>query len=194
MNSVTVFCASSKGKNPEFAKSAYELGVTLAYQHITLIYGGAKIGLMGAVADGSLSRGGRVIGVIPDFLKTKEVAHDRLSELITVKTMHERKTQMSELADGFIILPGGFGTLEEFFEILTWAQLGLHQKPIGLLNIGGYYDHLISLFDQMEKQELIRSTNRKLLVIGEGIDELLEKMNHFEPAFVKNWISDSEKT
>ena len=134
MKSVTVFCGSSMGTDPIYKSQAFLLGKTLAQQNIKLIYGGAKVGLMGAVADGALSENGKVIGVLPHFLGTKEIAHESLTELIRVESMHERKTKMSELSEGVIALPGGFGTLEELFEMLTWGQLGLHQKPIGILN------------------------------------------------------------
>jgi len=141
MNAIVVFCGSSPGKEEIYKSKAEQLGQTLAEENITLIYGGASVGLMGAVANGVLKNQGKAIGVIPEFLNTKEVAHTQLSELIQVESMHERKTKMSELCDGVIALPGGFGTLEELFEMLTWAQLGLHQKPIGILNVNGFYNY-----------------------------------------------------
>src|SRR5215203_5745857 len=144
MKRVSVFCGSSLGTDEVFQKHAHFVGETLAIQKIGLVYGGANVGLMGAVADGALSKGGEVIGVLPNFLRAKEIAHKNLTQLILVETMHERKTMMNELSDGVIALPGGFGTLEEFFEMLTWAQLGLHKKPIALLNIGGFFDSLKS--------------------------------------------------
>src|SRR4030095_3484794 len=139
MKRITVFCGSSLGNGTNFRTQATLLGQVLAKRNIELVYGGANVGLMGAVADGVLSEGGKVIGVLPNFLKSKEIAHEQLTELILVDSMHERKTKMNELCDGVIALPGGFGTLEEFFEMLTWAQLGLHKKPIAILNIDGFY-------------------------------------------------------
>ena len=145
MQSIAVFCASSEGNDKTFKTIATKLGETLALQHIAIVYGGSKAGLMGAVANGALSKGGEVIGVIPNFLKHKEIAHTEVTELIVVSSMHERKTIMHDRCEGIIALPGGFGTFEELFEVLTWAQLGHHQKPIGLLNVNGYYDDLLKM-------------------------------------------------
>src|SRR5690606_15661454 len=138
MNNIVVFCGSSIGTDRVYEEQAFLLGKTLAEASLGLVYGGAKVGLMGAVADGALGHGGKVVGVLPRFLQTREIAHDGLTELFIVETMHERKTKMNELCDGIIALPGGFGTMEEFFEMLTWGQLGLHQKPVGLLNTDGF--------------------------------------------------------
>lgn len=149
MKSITVFCGSSFGSDNVFKEQATLLGQTLAKQNIQLVYGGSNTGLMGAVADGSLHAGGKVIGILPHFLQSKEIAHQHLTELILVDTMHERKTKMNDLCDGVIVLPGGYGTLEEFFEMITWAQLGLHEKPIAILNIDGFYDDLIKLTQTM---------------------------------------------
>ena len=149
MKRVTVFCGSSSGSEDLYYKQAYMLGSSLAKRGIGVVYGGAKVGLMGAVADGALGAGGEVIGVLPNFLRSKEIAHMGLTELIQVESMHERKLKMNELCDGVIALPGGYGTMEEFFEMITWAQLGLHQKPIALLNINGFYDSLINLVQTM---------------------------------------------
>jgi len=140
MKNLTVFCGSSLGTDEIYERQAFKLGRTLAERSIGLVYGGADVGLMGAVANGCLSKGGRVTGVLPRFIKDKGIAHKNLTEMILVETMHERKTKMDELSDGVIALPGGFGTLEEFFEVLTWGQLGLHKKPVGILNINGFYD------------------------------------------------------
>ncbi|MEM7298898.1 MAG: TIGR00730 family Rossman fold protein [Bacteroidota bacterium] len=194
MKSIAVFCGSSVGKNGDFFSTARALGSFLADNKIRVIYGGAKIGLMGAVANGALENEGEVVGVIPDFLQTKEVAHDSLTELITVKTMHERKTKMSDLADGFIVLPGGFGTMEEFFEILTWAQLGLHKKPIALLNIDRYYDALIDLFDKMISENLIKESNRQMVLISDTVETLFLQMKNYQAPKVKLWISETERT
>lgn len=177
--SICVFCGSSPGSDPDFKVVAKELGALLADQEITLVYGGAKIGIMGQVAEAALDNDGVVIGVIPEFLKTKEVVHTGLSELIVNKNMHERKMKMQELSDGFIALPGGFGTLEELFEILTWGQLGLHQKPIGLLNVNGYYDDLLRLFQTMVGKGLLKENHLRLLLVDTSAQGLLNKMRNY---------------
>ncbi len=173
-------------------EQAYLVGKTLAEKGIRLIYGGANIGLMGAVADGALEAGGEVVGVLPDFLRAKEIAHRRLSELIMVETMHERKTKMNDLCDGVIALPGGYGTLEELFEMITWAQLGLHQKPIALLNINGYYDHLTKLLQHMTDEGLLKAENQRMLLSGTDIHQLLEQMKQYTPPLVGKWITKDE--
>lgn len=193
MKRITVFCGSSIGTDDAFKKDAILLGETLAKQNVGLIYGGARVGIMGAVADGVLSAGGKVIGVIPQFLRTKEVAHENLTELITVKTMHERKTKMHELCDGVIALPGGFGTMEELFEMLTWAQLGLHQKPIGLLNTSDFYDDLIQLITNMVDKGFLKQINQDMLIVSDNVNELLAKMNNYKAPDVHKWIT-SETT
>lgn len=168
------------------------LGVTLAKNDITLIYGGARVGLMGAVADAALKAGGHVIGVLPIFLKTKEIAHKGLSELILVDSMHERKMKMNELCDGVIAMPGGFGTLEELFEMLTWAQLGLHSKPIGLLNMDGYYDDLLAMLQNMVDKTFLKEINQRMLLSSHTIDELLQNMQHYSAPEIDKWISEDE--
>ncbi|MFP3833386.1 TIGR00730 family Rossman fold protein [Chryseobacterium sp. SIMBA_028] len=192
MKSTTVFCGSSFGTDEIYREQAFLLGQTLAKQDIQLIYGGADVGLMGAVADGTLSENGKVTGVLPHFLQSKEIAHKNLTELILVETMHERKTKMNDLCDGVIVLPGGYGTLEEFFEMITWAQLGLHKKPIGVLNIDGFYDDLINLVQNMVDKGFLKQVNRDMLLISENIDDLLEKMKNYEPPTVGKWISKEE--
>ena len=191
MKSICVFCASSLGNDPVYAETAFELGKILAENQIDLIYGGAQVGLMGKVAEGCLSHNGKVTGIIPGFLKTKEIAHANLTELITVKTMHERKALMHDKSDAFIALPGGFGTLEELFEILTWAQLSLHKKPIGILNVNGYYDPLIQLVEKMIDQELLKNEYKGMLLISDSIEDLISQMNLYEVPFVNKW-SDAE--
>lgn len=191
MKAICVFCASSLGNNPVYAETAFELGKILAENRIDLIYGGAQVGLMGKIADGVLSMNGNVIGIIPDFLKTKEITHSSLTELITVKTMHERKAMMHERADAFIALPGGFGTMEELFEILTWAQLSLHQKPVGILNVNGYYDPLIQLVETMINSGLLNSKYREMLLISDSIDDLLSQMNLYEVPLIRKWNETS---
>ncbi|MDQ0780420.1 uncharacterized protein (TIGR00730 family) [Chryseobacterium sp. W4I1] len=163
MKNITVFCGSSFGTDDIYKNQAFLLGQTFAKQQIQLIYGGADVGLMGTVADGVLSEGGKAIGVLPQFLQSKEIAHKNLTELIIVETMHERKMKMNDLCDGVIVLPGGYGTLEEFFEMITWAQLGLHKKPIGILNIDGFYDDLIRLVQTMVNKGFLKQVNRDML-------------------------------
>lgn len=189
MKRIAVYCGSSPGASEEYESEAYVLGKTLAQKEIGLVYGGAKVGLMGAVASGTLSHNGEVIGVIPGFLKTKEVAHTGLTQLIEVKSMHERKTKMNDLSDGIIALPGGYGTLEELFEMITWAQLGLHQKPIGILNINGFYNFLIQQIYKMFEAQFIKEQHIKLLIIGDSINDLLDKMNAYQPIVLPKWIT-----
>jgi uncharacterized protein (TIGR00730 family) len=185
---IAVFCGSSEGNDSTIMSQAELLGETLAKEEITLVYGAAKIGIMGKIAQASLNNHGKVIGVIPDFLKLKEVVHLGLHDLITTKNMHERKLKMHELSDGFITLPGGFGTFEELFEIITWAQLGLHQKPIGLLNINGFYDGLINMLETMVSKGFLKIENLDLLIIDNNVDSLIQKMKAFEPIAVPKWL------
>lgn len=183
MKNIAVFCASSLGHREIHADAARNTGKLLASQGITLVYGGGRVGLMGVIADTVMQSGGKVIGVIPEFLASKEVAHQGLTELVIVASMHERKLRMSELCEGVIALPGGFGTLEELTEMLTWSQLNLHQKPIGILNTQGYYDHLEALFDQMVEEGLLKPDNRALAMFASEPAELLENMQRFEKPF-----------
>ena len=189
MKSITVFCGSSFGSDKIYKEQATLLGQTLAKQNIQLIYGGANVGLMGAVADGVLLESGKAIGVLPHFLQSKEIAHQNLTELILVETMHERKTKMNELCDGVIVLPGGYGTLEEFFEMITWAQLGLHKKPIAILNIDGFYDDLIKLVQTMVDKGFLKQINQEMLLVSDSIDTLLEKMKNYQAPTIGKWIS-----
>jgi hypothetical protein len=170
--SVAVFCAASDGERPVYRATAEELGRTLAQRGIGLIYGGAKIGLMGAVADATLAAGGRVVGVIPHVLVDKEIAHDGLSELHVVDTMHTRKRLIGEKADAFITLPGGFGTFEELFEVLAWQTLKLHAKPVVLLNVAGFYDTMLAFLDVCESEGMLRG-NRHRLLVASSVDEAL---------------------
>tara|TARA_B110000046_G_scaffold82912_2_gene91233 strand:- start:447 stop:1028 length:582 start_codon:yes stop_codon:yes gene_type:complete len=190
MNRIVVFCGSGIGTDQIFEDEATRLGQKLAKQNIGLVYGGADIGLMGAVANGVLMENGIAIGVLPHFLKSKEIAHEQLTELIIVDSMHERKTKMNDLADGVIALPGGFGTMEELFEMLTWAQLGLHKKPIGILNVNGFYDDLINLMDTMMKKGLLKEVARQLVLVSDNIDDLLEKMKNYDGPSVGKWITE----
>lgn len=190
MKRITVFCGASSGFDPVYYSQALLVGATLAIRKIELVYGAGKIGIMGAVAQGVLDAGGRAIGVIPRFLCSKEIAHDGLTELILVETMHERKAKMHELSDGIIALPGGFGTLEELFEMLTWAQLGLHKKPIGLLNTEGYYDALITLVQTMVDRGFLKEVNQRMLLVSDNIDELLSLMQRYVAPDVPKWITE----
>lgn len=192
MKRITVFCGSSFGTETIYTEQATLLGKTLAKEKIELVYGGANVGLMGAVADGVLNNGGKAIGVLPNFLRSKEIAHLGLTELILVESMHERKTKMNDLCDGVIALPGGFGTLEELFEMLTWAQLGLHKKPIAILNINGFYDSLIQLTEVMVEKGLLKDVNQQMLLVSDTIDDLLDKMNNYTAPTVGKWIDKRE--
>lgn len=192
MKRITVFCGSSFGTDEIYKQQATLLGETLAKQDIELVYGGANVGLMGAVADGVLNNGGKVIGVLPNFLRSKEIAHLGLTELILVESMHERKTKMNDLCDGVIALPGGFGTLEELFEMVTWAQLGLHKKPIAILNINSFYDSLIQLTEVMVSKGLLKDVNQQMLLVSDNIDDLLHKMNNYQAPTVGKWINKQE--
>jgi uncharacterized protein (TIGR00730 family) len=189
MKRITVFCGSSSGTEEIYTSQATLLGETLAKRNIELVYGGAKVGLMGAVADGVLNDGGKVIGVLPNFLGSKEIAHPKLTQLILVDTMHERKIKMSDLCDGVIALPGGFGTLDELFEMLTWAQLGLHKKPIAILNVDGYYDALIVFVQTMVDKGLLKEVNQQMLLVSDSIEELLDKMQNYIAPTVGKWIN-----
>lgn len=171
-----------------FQSAVVEMAQAIARRHLRLIYGGGKVGLMGVLADTALAAGAEVIGVMPEFLMAKEIGHDGLSQLHVVSSMHERKTQMSSLSDGFIALPGGYGTLEEFCEVLTWAQLGLHQKPCGLLNVGHYYDPLLQMFDQAMAEDLMRPRMRSLVLTAETPTALLDEMEHYKPQLVNQWM------
>lgn len=182
LKSIAVFCGSSEGNDPKIIDQAQELGQYLAAGQKTLVYGGSKIGIMGHVAKAVLDNQGKVIGVIPEFLKLKEVVHLGLTQLITTDNMHQRKLKMHDLSDGFIALPGGFGTLEELFEIITWSQLGLHQKPIGLLNCNGFYDDLISMLETMVANGFLKMAAMELLIVDASIEGLIAKMEAFKPS------------
>lgn len=180
MDRITVFCASSVGNDPQYEAAARALGQFFVKQNTTLVYGGGRVGLMGTLADTVMAGGGRAIGVIPQFLLDLEVGHTGLTELIVVESMHERKLRMAELCDGVIALPGGFGTLEELIEILTWSQLELHRKPVGILNTNSYYNLLRQFFDHMVAEGLLKSQNRNLAIFDENIERLYKKMINFK--------------
>lgn len=187
MNSIAVFCGSSIGASDAYREGAIQLGKELAKRQITLIYGGASVGIMATVADTVLQEGGKVIGVIPTLLEAREIAHQQLTELIVVNTMHERKSKMMELADGFIALPGGPGTLEEFFEVFTWNQIGLIQKPCAIFNIEQYFDLLISFFDHMQQEQFLKAQFREALIVDADAVALLDKFQSFVPPAIKTY-------
>jgi uncharacterized protein (TIGR00730 family) len=192
MTSICVFCGSSPGNDPAYAEAASRLGRILAERDTTLVYGGGHVGLMGVVADAALDAGGEVIGVMPRSLVDREIGHTGLTKLHVVGSMHERKALMSELSDGFVALPGGNGTLEEFFEVLTWAQLGEHGKPCGLLNVAGYYDPLLAVFDRMVNRAFLKEEHRNLVLVEEDAKSLLERFEGYEPPKTVKWIGPSE--
>ena len=192
MKRICVFCGSSDGANGLYTQAAQQLGAVLAHQGITLVYGGGHVGLMGAVADATLAHGGEVIGVIPQALMDKELAHRSLTELYVTGSMHERKAMMTELSDGFIALPGGFGTYDELCEIVTWAQLGFHRKPIGLLNIAGFYDGLLTFFNHATHEGFIRDQHRGMIQISDNSADLLDTLADYQPTYVQKWVSLEE--
>lgn len=188
MKSIAVFCGSKDGYIDVYREEAYRVGGILAERGIRLVYGGAKIGVMGAVADGVLNNGGEVIGVIPQFLLNKEVAHENLTDLIIVDTMHQRKLKMYELSDAMMTLPGGWGTMEELFETLTWGQLGMHNKPMGILNINGYYDSLKVLMTMMVHEGFLSEWTKKMVIVNESITDLLEMMEQYDAPELQQFL------
>ncbi|GHC54636.1 LOG family protein [Ulvibacter litoralis] len=191
ISKICVFCGSSDGNDLAITDAAERLGTYFAKNDITLVYGAAKIGVMGTLAKATLDHKGNVIGIIPSFLKKKEVVHLGLTELITTENMHDRKLKMQEISDGFIVLPGGFGTLEELFEIITWLQLGLHQKPIGLLNVNGFYNDLLKLLETMVRKGFLSLENYELLLVDNTVENLVGKMNSFKAPQLPKWLNDS---
>jgi len=189
MKKIAVFCGSSLGGDVQFAASAAALGKLLAAEGIGLVYGGGNIGLMGKLATAALEAGGHVTGVIPRFMMDKEIGRIDLPDLRIVDSMHARKALMSDLADGFVAMPGGFGTLEEFCEILTWGQLGLHQKPFGMLNVAGFYDHFLAFIDHAVAHGLIKAKHRALILTAEEPAGLLRQMQEWKPVESKKWIT-----
>jgi uncharacterized protein (TIGR00730 family) len=191
MKSVAVYCGSSSGNKKEYTQQAQEMGRELARRGLTLVYGGGCVGLMGTIADAVLAEGGKVIGVIPSFLADKELAHQGCTELHVVETMHQRKLLMADLAEGFVAMPGGFGTLEELFEVLTWGQLGLHGKPVGLLNTLGFYDALLGLLDHMSAEAFLRIENRQQVLQHASAAALLDAMTNYQPSRLEKWLTPS---
>jgi uncharacterized protein (TIGR00730 family) len=192
MRSLCVFCGSSPGLRPEYRAAAVALGAALAARRITLVYGGAAVGLMGAVADAVMAAGGEAIGVLPRRLATREIAHAGLTRLELVETMHERKARMAELADGFVALPGGIGTLEELFETWTWAQLGLHRKPCALLDVAGYYAPLIRFLDASVEQGFVRPQHRGMLVVAPDPERLFEAFAAYRAPSLPKWLEEAD--
>lgn len=192
MKRVCVYCGSSPGRRAEYRQAAAMLGRRLAARDIALVYGGASVGIMGVIADAVLSSGGQAIGVIPEALAVKEVAHAGLTEQHVVGSMHERKALMAELADGFIALPGGWGTLEELFEMLTWAQLGFHGKPCGLLNVHGYFDSLHRFLEHAIEEQFVKPVYRDMLIIEEDPNRLLERFHDYQAPRVRKWLAPDE--
>lgn len=191
--SVAVYCASSRGVDRSFAAAAESLGRTLAERGIRLVYGGGHVGLMGVVADAVLAGGGEVHGVITRALEAKEIAHRGLSSLEIVETMHERKAAMADKADGFIMLPGGFGTLDEFFEVVTWTQLGIHAKPCGVLDVGGYFTPLRELLDTATRRGFILPEHRDMVIMESEPGRMLDRLSTWAPVFVPKWLDRKER-
>ncbi len=189
--SLCVYCGSSSGAHPEYAESARDFGTDMARRGITLIYGGGRAGLMGTVADAVLAAGGKVVGVIPRQLVEREVAHPALTEMHVVETMHQRKTRMYELSDAFVALPGGFGTMDEMFEMLTWAQLGLHKYPCAFLDVRGYYAQLRTMMDHMVSEGFVRQEQRETVWFGDSMKQLFDWMAHYQGGYTPKWIDSS---
>jgi len=193
MQSICVYCGSSNGARPDYAQAADDLANTLYRRNLTLVYGGASVGIMGRLADAMLDRNGKVVGVMPQFLVDKEIAHPRLTQLHVVETMHDRKLRMAQLADGFIAMPGGLGTLEEIFEVITWGQLGLHAKPCGFLNVCGYFDHLIAFLQHTTTERFVKAENRDMLFFEATPAKLLARLEAYQAPKIEKWL-DSEQT
>ena len=188
MKRICVFCGSSAGSRPEYRAAAEEMGSELARRSIGLVYGGGNVGLMGILADAVLKAGGEAVGVIPKHLLEREIGHKGLTKLHVVRSMHERKALMADLSDAFVAMPGGFGTLEEFCEVVTWAQLGLHAKPCGLLNVLGYYSPLLAMFDHAMEERFLKPENRRLVLARESAPELLRALEEWRPLRVEKWL------
>lgn len=193
MRRICVFLGSNSGRRPEYKEAAVALGTALAQRGLGLVYGGSSVGLMGALADAALAAGGEVIGVIPQRLVDKEVAHRGLADLRVVDSMHQRKALMAELADGFVALPGGIGTLEELFEVWTWAQLGGHDKPCALMNVAGYFDRLLGFLDHAVEEGFLRPVHRNMVVVADEPQRLLALLDDYRAPEVTKWISDKER-
>jgi|UniRef100_UPI00404B1701 uncharacterized protein (TIGR00730 family) len=194
MKSISVFCGANFNGDPVLLKAIEDLADVFVEKEITLVFGGGRVGVMGLIADAVLVRGGRVIGVIPQFLMDKEVGHTGLTELIITENMHQRKQKMADISDGIIAMPGGFGTMEEFFEVLTWLQLGLHNNPIGLLNVGGFYDPLLLQMDRMVDQKFLKPINRELVLSHDNPESLVTLMEKYNSMPDDVWFRDRNLT
>ena len=194
VKNLCVFCGSTPGARPSYAAAASRLGGLLAQRDIGLVYGGGNVGLMGVVADAVLAGGGRVLGVIPHFLAAKELAHAGATEMRVVGSMHERKAAMAANADAFVALPGGFGTMEELFEVLTWGQLGLHAKPVGLLDVEGFYASLVAFLDHAAAERLLKPEHRALLLVDTDPERLVDRLAAWKPVTVDKWLETAEQT
>jgi uncharacterized protein (TIGR00730 family) len=194
LRTVCVFCGSSSGARPDYEIAAAKLGRALTRRNIALVYGGARVGLMRAVADAVLETGGKVVGVIPELLVSREIAHDGLTELRVVGSMHERKATMAELADAFLLLPGGFGSWEEFCEVVTWAHLGLHAKPCGLLNVSGYYSPFLALAERAVAEGFVRASHQQAIVVDEDPDRLLDQLGSVAAISESKWTAKSVRS
>jgi len=194
MKSISVFCGANFNGDPVLFKAIHDLADVFAEKEITLVFGGGRVGVMGLIADAVLERGGKAIGVIPQFLMDKEVGHTGLTELIITENMHQRKQKMADITDGIITLPGGFGTMEEFFEVLTWLQLGLHNNPIGILNVGGFYDPLLLQMDMMVEKKFLKPINRDLVLSDENPAKLVSLMEQFDSKPDDVWFRDRNLT
>ena len=192
MKSICVYCGSNAGSKPVYTERAIALGDRIARDGMRLVYGGGNVGLMGILADTARAAGGEVIGVIPRGLVAKEVAHTELADLRVVESMHERKALMADLSDGFIAMPGGYGTFEEFCEILTWTQLGLQRKPCGILNVEGYYDHLLQMFDHAVAEQFVKPVHREMFIADAKPDALLERLLAYQAPVVDKWLGRAE--
>jgi uncharacterized protein (TIGR00730 family) len=188
MKSVLVYCGANAGKNPIYAETAKNLGLELVKRQLRLIYGGGSLGLMGVVSTTVMDNGGEVTGIIPNFLDRLEVGNPNLTEVIKVETMHERKALMEQLCDAIVTIPGGFGSMDELFEILSWSQLGLHAKPVAILNVNGFYDNLLKQLDVMTEEGFLRPENKALLLVATTLDELFEKMESFKYEHRAKWL------
>ncbi|MBM3401503.1 MAG: TIGR00730 family Rossman fold protein [Bacteroidetes bacterium] len=194
MKAIAVFCGSNFDGNPNLFKAVHDLADVMVQREITLVFGGGRVGVMGLIADAILERGGRAIGVIPRFLMEKEVGHMGLTELFITENMHERKQKMADISDGVITLPGGFGTMEEFFEVLTWLQLGLHGNPIGLLNVDGFYNPLLTQIDLMVEKKFLKPVNRDLVLSDQDPESLINRMEKFDSRPDEVWFRDNNLT
>ena len=188
MKRVCIYCGSSPGSLAEYADAARHCGTVLAERRLTIVYGGGNVGLMGILADAALAAGGEVIGVIPRRMIARELGHQRVTSLIAVDSMHERKQKMAELSDAFIALPGGIGTMEELFEVFTWLQLDLHHKPVGLLNVSGFYDHLLEFLAHMRGQRFLKPEHFETLLVDENVETLLDRFAHFDHQPIGKWF------